>query len=194
MSINSDKLKDWTEICKNTAQILAFIFAGIWAYYTFLKTEKPLLENRNKLVSELHWYKPKEGRCEADFDVTFENIGKQPFDVSWVQVRAWRTSVESNSKKVSFIDSDYLERSTPFFDEKLKPEDLLGHYAPGIQAQTSFSWFLPEKKDAAAAFRIDIFDKADKSLGYTRQWSYVFCSEIPNKEKSTEVSTTKKTE
>jgi len=144
------------------------------------------------LVSQLNWYKPKPGKCEADFDVTLENIGKRPFDVHSVRIRAWRISIKDNPKDVTFIDSDYLENNPTFFDRNLEPEDLVGHYAPNIQAQSSFSWFLPEQKNAAAAFRIDLFDLKNKPLGYTRQWSYIFCSEIPNKEKSVEVSNTKK--
>lgn len=152
------------------------------------------MEDRTKLVSQLNWYKPKTGQCEADFDVTLENIGKKTFEVSGVRIRVWQTNVEADAKGVSFIDADYFEKKPPFFDKLSHPEDLMGHYAPSIQSQSSFSWFLPEQKDSAAAFRIDIFNNQNKSLGYTRQWSYVFCSEPPNKEKSVETTNTKKSE
>jgi hypothetical protein len=83
MKTGRSVIKDRAEIAKNIVEIIAICVAGAWAFYTFGLKDKPSLEHRTKVDSELVWNAAGvTGSCDASLNVSFENIGTTAFDVS----------------------------------------------------------------------------------------------------------------
>jgi hypothetical protein len=132
---NREQIHSWTDVASHIAQVIALVLAGIWTYKTFFESERPSLEAKPDVASELSWAAaPDPGFCDAQFKIEFQNNGKQSLDTAAIRVEGWLAEPrEPSGGDPTLIDPDYLQKEgTPFFDETMSCQrvDRLGGRKP----------------------------------------------------------------
>lgn len=181
-------IKDRTEIAKNIVEIVALCIAGGWALYTFGLKDKPSLEHRTKVDSELVWKQASgTGTCEAQLNVTFENIGTTAFDISRVRVRGWEfPAIALEGEEVArYIDVNSIQaKVSTFFDKTYDQSTLsedaiwapfLGHYPPGVVWKHSFQFVMKQIPDKWALLMVQLYEQGNEStpIDATYSWESV---------------------
>ena len=130
MKVNRFAIKESAEIAKKIVEIVAICVAGIWAYYTFGVKDKPALEHRTKVESELFWTEAGTGICEVDFRVSFENIGTTAFNIAKVPLRAWEfPPIKLKDGDIAkYIDVNPITNEFAPFFEKTYDSSSLSEY------------------------------------------------------------------
>src|SRR5580765_3415789 len=82
--------KNLSEILKNIFTILAIVIGGYWTYTRFVQVDAPSLEPRGTASSSVFWNDFDSKKCEAVFNVNFANLGHTSFDITKLEVQAWR--------------------------------------------------------------------------------------------------------
>jgi hypothetical protein len=169
---NTDFLTKWI-------QVVALTVAAYWTYTRFLVGEKPSLETRVDITSNLKWENrgPKSGTCYVFFDVQLKNIGISSFAVRGARIRAWRSELPILGNGLAqFLDVDELEHGQNVIDRSnLRLLDM--DFAPGERAGRTFSLIFREQPPAIYLFRIDMDAERNGSLTHisTRTWSQNIC-------------------
>jgi hypothetical protein len=196
MQLSWTKLKEFVDIIKATVEIIAIVLAGCWAYYTFGLKDKPALEKRIKIESELAWNGARgTATCEAEHEVNFENIGSVPIDIAKVRIRAWLfpSVTLKRDERARYLDvNSVLANTSPFFTEEYDANKttsavlwapLLAHYPPGTAWKQSFQFAMKRAPESWALFLVEIYEKGhgDKPFDSTYQWGPV-CGGILDEE------------
>jgi hypothetical protein len=171
--MNLQSKKDLSEVIKNYAQIVAVVIAGIWTQHVFSQKESPNLEPRGSAHSEIKWIK-ENGPSEFTvlFNVTLENIGVTPFNISKIQVRGWEFSSDTKDGNFTYYDYERITSAPPFFDRiyQTKATTLVPfpiHYSSGASFTNAFAWLLKirdEDCEKFVLFRADFY-KEENEVG-----------------------------
>lgn len=157
---------------------MALVIAAYWTYTRFLVGEKPSLETRVDITSNLKWENrgPSPGPCYVFFDVELKNEGISSFDVKGARIRAWRSELPTLGNDLAhFLDVDDLEHSQNFID-KFDPRLLDMHFAPGERVWRTFTWIFREQPPAIYLFRIDMDAERNEDLTHISARSSTFAS------------------
>jgi hypothetical protein len=158
---------------------VALATAAYWTYTRFLVGEKPSLETRVDITSNLKWENrgPTSGTCYVFFDVQLKNEGVSSFDVKGARIRAWRSELPTlGNEAAQFVDVDHLEHGQNVVD-KSDTRLLDMHFAPGERAWRTFTWIFREQPPAIYLFRIDMDAERNGDLTHisARSWSQDVC-------------------
>lgn len=135
--MNLERTKTVFEIAKNTAEVIALIVAGIWAYTQFKETVSPSLEIRGFSESDIVWYQtPEPNHCLGRFGVSIKNIGKKAFDINNATMRVWLVNPPPSGQAMTYLDPKQFQTGKPFFEKSFtdsKNQSLLGRFPLRIQ-------------------------------------------------------------
>jgi hypothetical protein len=114
-------LKNVLEIVRIIVEVVALIVAGMWAYSKFVEAERPSLEVRGHVQSDLKWFPALDpDHCLGQFGVTLRNIGKISFDVDTVRLRIWIVTFPAANTEVALIDPMRFQAGAPAIDAEMK--------------------------------------------------------------------------
>jgi hypothetical protein len=169
---NTEPLTKWI-------QVLALSVAAYWTYTRFLVGEKPSLETRLDITSNLRWEDrgPRPETCYVFFDVEVKNEGRVSFDVERPHIRAWRSDPPKPVADVAqYIDMEEFENGSKVIDNS--DSRLLNmHFAPGERAWRTFSWVFRAQPPGVYLFRIDMDALHDREVTHVnaRSWGQDIC-------------------
>lgn len=195
LQTNRDSIKGWSETLKNFAEILGIVLAAIWTYQLFIKKEKPGLETRVGVTSNLNLKNMNAEWCDVDFRVELENIGISSFKIRKIRIRAWKFDRNQiGDKGVAYIDAnEIMKKGEQIFTvehtakevasdpEKLVP--FIRSYPPGHSFGHSFDVLVKKNKshDLPVESRSNMFlfflsefyteDNQPGAKSYTSKWS-----------------------
>lgn len=196
--ISRDKIKDWVEVVKNIAEILAICAAGLWAYYTFVVRDKPGLEHRIKIASEVNWDEVGgKDICGASYKVSLENIGTTAFNISKARLRAWQfpAIVLGEQESTKYVDVNDIQKRSPFLESiynspsnNVIEKPFLGHYPPGAVWTNSFDFIIKRDPNTWVLFMLEVYEKgddnADALADATYSWDVICGTEKQNEQRS----------
>lgn len=182
--------KNLSEIVKNVVTIIAIVCAGFWGYTKFLRVEAPSLEPRGNANSRIFWNAYDSSRCEAVFDVDFANLGHSSFDVTKLEVQAWKfTKPWIKDNFATYMDTDEVKKTGERIFEKPYSEFppgggihmFIGHYPPGATFRHSFVFLVSKSQDQVSKapgqsvyFEASYYLKnSTEPHAYTGAWSTV---------------------
>ena len=168
-----------TEYLTKWIQVVALAIAAYWAYTRFLAGEKPSLETRVDITSNLKWEDrgPAPGTCYVFFDIELKNEGKVSFDVRKVRIQAWRSELpKAPTGFARYIDIDEFEHGQSIFDNG-DSRLLEMHFAPGERAWRTFPWVFRTQPPGVYLFRIDMDAERNGEATHisARSWSQDLC-------------------
>jgi hypothetical protein len=188
-------IKTKTEIVKNIVETIAFVLAGGWALYTFVLKDRPILEHRTKVESDIVWNGAvNPDTCEGEFKVNFENMGTTAFDISRVRVRGWEFAAVplDDIELAKYMDVNTIARETPFFERTYEVKEgddstnwtpFLGHYPPGTVWKQSFQFAMKRIPNKWALFMVEFYEKGkeDKAIDATYSWDALCRTDVEQK-------------
>jgi hypothetical protein len=127
------KWKVRAEILRNLTEVMALVAAGTWAIWHFWLVEKPTLEPRLQVDSNLQWLtRPlpdQTGFCLAQFGVDVKNIGKVAVDIKTAHIQGW---IIKSKPAEGYVDLTELVNGAQTFVDKSFTEEAInnqvGHY------------------------------------------------------------------
>jgi len=140
---NREQIHSWTDSVSHIVQVIALVLAGFWTYKTFFESERPSLEAKPDISSDLFWIvAPDPSFCDAGFRVDFLNAGKQSLDTAKVHFEGWLAELpEATGSDPRPIDPQYLEHSgKKFFDQWYQGGPLTQHFPPGSSSHDTVNW------------------------------------------------------
>ncbi len=170
---NTDSITKWI-------QVVALVFAAVWTFLTFRETQAPSLETSAAVSAGMAYTwspAPPTGHCAINVNFGVDDDGVKAFDVAYAQVRAWRTTVSTQSEGYRYLDIATLEKQlAPLATVRIDSSPLIGHYAPKTNLHDSFTWvFYGPPSDDLFFARIDIYDKSNGLLGQASAWTLGMC-------------------
>lgn len=185
-SVNWIRYKEKVEVLKNIVEVIAIIFAAVWTFYIFGLKDKPGLEFRANIASELIWNEVSGTEiCEAEFKVIFQNIGVTTFNISKVYVYGWEFPeiMLESTEFFKYLDVNIIRREVPTFfdktyDNRSIQEDIswvpfIGDYSPGATWQHSFQFVIKRLPKTWVLFMLRVFDNNDILKDQTYQWELI---------------------
>jgi len=169
-----------TEFLTKWIQVVALTVAAYWAYTRFQIGERPSLETRVDITSNLRWEDrgPAPDTCYVFFDIELRNQGKSSFDIEKVHIQAWRNDLPRPGAGVAqYINMDEFEHGQKVIDNS-DPGLLAMHFAPGERAWRTFSWVFRAEPPGAYLFRIDSDAAHEGKMTHisARSWSQHICT------------------
>jgi hypothetical protein len=178
-----ESTKDWSEVIKNFAQIIAIIIAGFWTYHLFKQKDAPGLEIRGAASTNLSWSKLRDtDNYLVDFYATIKNEGTSSFDVSKIHVQAWEFASDTQKERLNYIDPEIIRSGQPFFEKTYQLNETSSsvfpsHYPPGAEHGNSFGWTLKPDCKKWMLFATDFYLKGEDNA--PRWMTYVWWQECP---------------
>ncbi|HEX5603357.1 MAG TPA: hypothetical protein VFX63_12440 [Pyrinomonadaceae bacterium] len=130
--------KDWSEVIKNFAQIVAIVIAGFWTYHLFMQKDAPGLEVRGAAYSDLTWSRLRDSDSYlVDYHPSISNEGNSSFDISKINVKAWQFDPETQPERLNYVDPETIRSEKPFFEKTYQLSEtsssvFASHYPPGV--------------------------------------------------------------
>lgn len=159
--------------------------AAYWTYTRFLVGEKPSLETRVDITSNLEWENrgPKPGTCYVFFNVQLKNIGISSFTVRGAHIRVWRSELPILGDGLAqFLDVGELEHGRNVIDkEGLRFLDI--DFAPGERAGRTFSFIFRKQRPGIYLFKVDMGAERNGHLSHisTSSWSQNICTTMQSR-------------
>ena len=152
--------------------LVASILTSEW----FIRTELPTLEPRPAATVGVKAQKVAEG-CLVTVSVRITNGGKESFDTSQVNLRAWQHDPLSPRGWQKFIDVDELERPPAIIDltlDQTRRGQLVRRYAPGEDSEQDFTWVVESTPPGTYSFHVYVEDHG-KAVAHARYWQEGLC-------------------
>lgn len=183
-------LKAWGETSKNWAEVIAFVVAAVWAVHTYRESVQPDRELRINTSSTLELSPFREGLCKADFTVNVDNVGKEPLQVAYVVLEAFKL----DTKKITegYLDDQEFQRLAESLGKKRVNSGVgSGYYRFNVKNGGGYTWFIPEQPNTDVGFTATIYRRgSEDAVGYEMQWTALKCSAAEN-EKDTPAKATR---
>lgn len=165
---NTDKITKWV-------QVLALVIAAYWAVTRFLLVDAPSLQRHAEVSTTRSEYFKLQSDCYVSQVVSIRNAGVRSFDITKIEIRAWRTNLPGlKSEDSKFVNFDEIEGSKPVIQTELKPEALVRRYSPNDGSHQTFTWDIPVGNFSLTIFRADAYSGDDK-VGYAEDYQSTIC-------------------
>lgn len=172
-------LKDWSEISKNFAQIVAFVVAAIWTYQMFVQKEAPMLQRHATTGGNFIWSASHDGKCEGSYYVSLKNDGRTDFDVRQVRLRMWMFESPGGSFGYSFVDLAAIKAHEPVFDKAIRDGAFVRHFPPGHERNERFAWFFRKEPERNILVNVDFFtDASATEAEWTQYYWWTVCPDV----------------
>jgi hypothetical protein len=175
----------WVERVKAILEILAILIAAGWAFTLYWNYDSPSNVMRADLEGKLSWAGRSKDVCEADYEVTFKNIGRVSIDIGRVRLSAFSMSGLDDLPEtvdLKLIDPSKSISGLPLIQEET--DRMNGPYAPDERDVETFSFIVKRSRGREMLFMAEVWKKEDVANSNAEpswrdfQWDWV-CGENP---------------
>jgi len=145
-------------------EIVAILAAAAWALSRLYVEDAPGLGERATIEAKLGWDQIGDQRCEADYEVQFQNIGKTNIKIQMGRLSVWRLSYPGGiapTDLVTYIDPLTFRQGAPLYQREI--DRFNQDYAPGIKDSEGFTFLVKKEKDMRLLFQVELWSPADAS-------------------------------
>ena len=150
-------LKDWSEIAKNGAQIIALAVAGIWTYEVFVHKDAPSLQRHATSGGTFTWSAAGADACLGNYYVSLKNDGLTDFDVKQVRLRMWEFEDPKVAGSATFVDREAIQRETPNFERTYNDGVFVRHFPPGHERSERYAWLFKKEPRRNVLLIVEFF-------------------------------------